>query len=255
MRCHSICGHSRSFAAKSGMTLIEVMVAVLLFSFLSLGIMTALRVGMTSMDHANQRLMSNRRAAYAIRILESQLTGFIPEAAMFQLGPQSPIQFMPFFQGERVNMRFISTYSLQDASRGTPQILEFTVIPGENGRGVRLVVNEHLYTGPTSSGVYCLGTMLDPVANVRVPLFRPITTGPGSFVLADKLAYCRFAFEAPPMNQRPALWLDHWVLPGWPLAIRVEMAPLDPDPSRLQPMTVTTAVHANKDLGMEYADN
>ena len=123
MRCHSICGHSRSFAVKSGMTLIEVMVAVLLFSFLSLGIMTALRVGMTSMDHANQRLMSNRRAAYAIRILESQLTGFIPEAAMFQLGPQSPIQFMPFFQGERVNMRFISTYSLQDASRGTPQIL------------------------------------------------------------------------------------------------------------------------------------
>ena len=33
------------------------------------------------------------------------------------------------------------------------------------------------------------------------------------------------------------------------------MAPLDPDPSRLQPMTVTTAVHVNKVLGMDYADN
>ncbi|HEY3840253.1 MAG TPA: prepilin-type N-terminal cleavage/methylation domain-containing protein [Bryobacteraceae bacterium] len=240
--------------ATAGMTLIEVMVAMLLFSFLSFGILAALRAGMTSMDHANERLMSNRRAAYAVRILESELTGFMPEAGAYQLNPQAPLQFQQFFQGEAANMRFVSSYSLQDASRGRPQILEFTVIPGENGRGVRLVVNEHLYTGPASAGVYCLGTLLDPATNIRVPLFRPITTGPGSFVLADKLAFCRFAFECPPVNQLPAVWVNHWTMPGWPLAVRVEMGPLDPDPSRLQPMTVTTAIHANKDLGMEYAD-
>jgi prepilin-type N-terminal cleavage/methylation domain-containing protein len=239
---------------RRGMTLIEVMIAVLLFAFLSLGILTALRVGMNAMDHANERLMSNRRAAYAVRILESQLTGFMPEAAVFRPTPQSPIQMMPFFQGEPASMRFVSTYSLQDASRGMPQILEYQVVPGAE-RGVRLVVNERPYTGPASAGAFCLGYSFDPATGTRTPLFRPIQTSPESFVLADKLAYCRFLFETPPVNPMPAGWLNHWVRSEWPLAIRIEMAPLDPDPSRLQPMTVTTAVHVTRHMEITYADN
>ena len=38
-----------------------------------------------------------------------------------------------FFQGEAQSMRFVSTYSLQQAWRGLPQILEFLVIPREDG--------------------------------------------------------------------------------------------------------------------------
>jgi hypothetical protein len=198
--------------------------------------------------------MSNRRAAYAVRILESEINGFMPEIGVFQLTPQSPRQSMPFFQGEAASMRFVSTYSLQDASRGLPQILEFQVIQGEE-RGVRLVVNERLYTGPTSTGALCLGYMMDPVLNIRIPLFQPIQTGPASFVLADKLAYCHFLFETPQLPNIPPGWVNHWVRPEWPIAIRIEMAPLDPDPSRLQPMTVTSAVHVNKIEGIEYVDN
>ncbi len=237
------------------MTLIEVMIAVLLFAILSVGILMALRVGVNAMDHANERLMSNRRSAYAARILESQLAGFIPEPALYQLSPQSPPQFMPFFQGEPVSMRFVSSYSLQEASRGMPQILEFQVIQGADGRGVRLVVNEQPFTGPRSAGAFSLGYAMDPVTNTRIPLFRPIQTGPGSFVLADKLAYCRLLFEFPRLGPQPAGWVNHWIRSEWPLAVRIEMAPLDPDPSRLQPMTVTSAVHVNKILGLEYADN
>jgi prepilin-type N-terminal cleavage/methylation domain-containing protein len=242
--------------SQQGMTLIEVTIAVLLFSILSVGILLALRVGFNSMEHANDRLMANRRAAYAVRILEAQLTGFMPESAVFQLTPQSPIQNMPFFQGEPANMRFVSTYSLQDASRGLPQILEFTVIPGAENRGVRLVVNERLYTGPASTGAVCLGFELDPMTKARIPIFRPIVPSPTSFVLADKLAYCRFVFEAPRVGIKPAFWTNHWISDnGWPLAVRIEMAPLEPDPARLQPMTVTTAVHVNKVIGIDYADN
>jgi hypothetical protein len=230
------------------------MIAVTLFAILSVGILMALRVGLNSMDHANDRLMSSRRAAYAVRILESEINGFMPESGVFQQTPQSPRQSMPFFQGEAASMRFVSTYTLQDASRGLPQILEFQVIPGED-RGLRLVVNERPYTGPASAGALCLGYMMDPVLNVRIPLFRPIQTGPGSFVLADKLAYCHFMFETAQIANIPPGWTDHWVRPEWPLAIRIEMAPLDPDPSRLQPMTVTSAVHVNKVQGLEYEDN
>jgi hypothetical protein len=238
------------------MTLIEVMIAVVLFSILSVGILTALRVGVNAMDHTNEYMMSNRRAAYAVRILDSQLNGFIPASAMFQLSPQSPVQIVPFFQGEPASMRFVSSYSLQDASRGIPQILEYQVIPGADNRGVRLVVNELPYTGPVSTGASCLGYLVDPATRIQIPVFRPIQTGPGSFVLADKLAYCRFLFEVPRLSPEiPATWVNHWVRQEWPLAIRIEMAPLDPNPARLQPMTVTTAVHVNKTLGVEYADN
>jgi prepilin-type N-terminal cleavage/methylation domain-containing protein len=239
---------------QSGMTLLEVMIAVTLFAILSVGILMALRVGLNSMGHANDRLMTNRRAAYAVRILESELNGFMPESGVFQLTPQSPRQSMPFFQGEATSMRFISSYSLQDASRGFPQILEFTVIPGENN-GVRLVVNERPYTGSPSAGALCLGYMMDPVTNTRIPLFRPIQTGPGSFVLADKLAYCHFLFETAQLGNVPPGWTDHWVRTEWPLAVRIEMAPLTPDPSRLQPMTVTSAFHVTKVQGIDYVDN
>jgi prepilin-type N-terminal cleavage/methylation domain-containing protein len=239
---------------RTGMTLLEVMIAVVLFAILSTGILMALRVGVNAMDHSNQRLMENRRAAYAVRILEAQLNGFMPESATFQSTPQSPLVTMPFFQGEPASMRFVSTYSLQDSLRGYPQILEFQVIPGEH-EGVRLVVNENLYAGPVSTGAFCLGLTFDPVTHARFPVFRPIATGPGSFVLADRLAYCRFAYETPRIGVQPAIWVNHWVLGVWPLGVRIEMAPLAPDPSRLQPMTVTTTMHVNKNLDMQYGDN
>ena len=241
-------------APQSGMTLIEVTIAVTLFAILSLGIFTALRVGLNAMDRSNDRLMSNRRAAYAARILESQINGFMPELGIVQPTPQSPQLSMPFFQGESASMRFVSAYSLQDASRGLPQILEFTVIPGVD-RGVRLVVNETRYTGPLSTGALCLGFAVDPISNLRIPLFRPIQTGPGSFVLSDNLAFCRFVFERPQMGNIPAAWVDHWVLQQWPVAVRIEMAPLLPDPARLQPMTVTSVFHVNKNLVIDYEDN
>jgi type II secretory pathway pseudopilin PulG len=236
------------------MTLLEVLIAVTLFAILSVGIFTALRIGLTSMNHANDRLMANRRSAYAARILESEINGLMPEWAVFQPTPQSPIQSLLFFQGEPQNMRFVSSYSIQDASRGIPQVLEFTVIPGADS-GVRLVVNERVYTGPTSAGAACAGFAMDPLSNMRVPLFRPIVVGPTSFVLADKLAFCRFLFERPPIANIPGGWVDHWVRPDWPVAVRIEMGPLEPDPMRLQPMTVTSEIHVNKMQGIDYADN
>ena len=39
-------------------------------------------------------------------------------------------------------MRFVTSYSLEDAWRGRPRIAAMQVIPGENNQGVRLIVNE-----------------------------------------------------------------------------------------------------------------
>jgi prepilin-type N-terminal cleavage/methylation domain-containing protein len=239
---------------EQGLTLMEVLIAVTLLSLLSLGILMAMRVGLSAMERAKARLMDNRRVAGTQRILAEQIAGFVPAVALCGPAPDAPKVRMPFFQGEPQSMRFVSTYSLQEAWRGMPQILEFQVIPREDGKGVRLVVNEHLYSGPVGAGFFCLGRGLDPTLGFEVPRFPPIQVGSQSFVLADRLAWCRFAFlepAAPPVFQR---WKPNWVLPRWPLAVRIDMAPLEDTPAQLRPVTITAQVHVNRSLEIPYAD-
>jgi general secretion pathway protein J len=234
---------------RAGFTLIELLIAVTLFSLLSLGIVITLRVALSAMDKANSRLMGNRRVASVERILEQEIGGIMPVTADCQR-PEGGITRLPFFQGEAASLRVASSYSLQQGARGLPMILEFQVIPGEDNAGVRLVVNEHWYTGPRGAGTFCLGMGPDAVTGVPAPRFVPIQIGADSFVLADKLAYCRFSYRE--LRPAPELvrWVALWTRPVLPSAIRIEMAPLAPDAGRLQPVTLTIPVRITR-LPME----
>jgi len=231
----------------AGITLLEVVIAVSLLSLLTVGVTTALRLGLSAMSKTNTRLMANRRVTGAQQVLQQQLEGFMPVLGLCGATPDAPSGAkMPFFQGEPESMRLVSTYSLQEGARGFPRILEFQVIPGQGGKGVRLVVNENLYTGPVSAGFFCL------TRGREAFLFRPIEVGPRSFVLADRLAFCRFSYQEPPPS--PALWKLVWTAPKWPAAIRIEMAPLDEEISRLRPVSVTAQIHVNRYPIFEYGD-
>ena len=243
----------------AGLTLLEVMIAVALLSALMAGVMTSLRLGLNALSRTDARLMANRRVAGAQRALEEQLEGFMPVIARYSPAPDSvATEKMPFFQGAPESMRLVSSYSLQEGSRGAPRILEFQVIPGEGGKGVRLVVNENLYTGPVAAGAYCIGRGADPVTGAPSFQFRPIEVGPGSFVLADKLAFCRFSYLDNPPAPLPPVWAPAWAPPGepprFPRAIRVEMGPLDTDVARLRPVTVTARIHVNRKVMFAYGD-
>ncbi len=235
---------------ESGVTLMELLIAITLLSLLSVGIMISLRVSLSAMNKVDSRLTSNRRVTSVERILEEEIEGLMPVTADCQPPGQDPgqgpRQTISFFQGETQSMRFASTYSLQQGSRGQALILEFQVIPGEDSEGVRLVVNERLYTGPRGAGQFCAGIGPDPITGARVPLFVPIQIGAGSFVLADKLAFCRFSFRdtAPPPDLFK--WIIRWTKPVLPNAIRIEMAPLKPDPARLEPVTLTVPVRVTR---------
>lgn len=236
----------------AGVTLIEVLIAVTLVSVLCVAILFAMRVGLNALSKGNTRLMDNRRVAGANRILERQIEGFLPVIAQFKTEENGLPLKAVFFDGEPQSMRFVSTYSLQEASRGLPRILEFQVAPGENG--ARLVVNEWIYTGPRSAGFFCAGIRPDPETGAQVALFRPIEIGPRSFVLADRLAFCRFSY----LDRRPppelARWYPAWGFPRYPQAVRVEMAPVDPDTSKLRPVTITAPVRVNRYPVFEYGD-
>jgi prepilin-type N-terminal cleavage/methylation domain-containing protein len=231
---------------QAGLTLMEVLIAVSLLSLLSVGMLIAMRVGLSAMAKANARLIDDRRVAGAQRIIEQEIAGFMPVKALCGgTDQQAPKASILFFQGEPQSMRFVSTYSLQQAWRGLPQILEFTVIPREDGKGVRLVVNEHVYSGPLSAGAFCLGPAR----------FVPIEPGSGSFVLADNLAFCRFAYLAPAAPPMPAAqWIPNWMLPRWPLAVRIELAPFLDEAARLRPVTITQRIRITRSLEIEYVD-
>jgi prepilin-type N-terminal cleavage/methylation domain-containing protein len=244
----------RRRARQAGLTLIEVLIAVTLVSLLSVGILMAMRVALDALAKSNHRLMDNRRVAGAQRVLEQQIAGFVPVKSPCGVGPQAVTTPMAFFEGQPQSMRLVSTYSLQEAWRGVPRILEFQVIPGDQGIGVRLIVNEIPYTGPLSAGSLCIGMAADPVTGNSVPQFVPIPVGPQSFVLADKLAFCQFYYLEPHQPPQTEIWRQNWVLPRWPMGIRVEMAPLEDNPSRLRPLTVTAPVPLNRSPDIIYGD-
>jgi general secretion pathway protein J len=238
----------------AGVTLMELLVAITLLGLLSAGILHSYRIALRAMSSSSERFVSNRRVLGVERIITQQIAGFIPARADCSAAPNMPPQRVPFFQGEPQTMRFVSTYSLQEASRGYPRILEFQVIPGEDGRGVRLIVNEQLYAGPLSTGRFCAGLVQDPVRGIPTVLFAPVAIGPGSFVLADKLAHCHFAYKEEREPPNPPLWHARWTQPTTPHAMRIDMAPLEPEPGKLQVPSVVAQFRADRHPMGVYVD-
>ena len=228
----------------AGVTLMELLIAVVLLSLLSVGLLFALRIGLNAYSKTQTRLMDNRRVAGAQRILEQELEGLVPVVTQCGGAAGGGVP-AAFFQGEPDTMQLVSTFSLQGAWRGQPQILAIFVIPGAEGRGVRLVVNESPYQGPRAAGRSCLGPHK----------FFAASAGEKSFVLADKLDFCRFTYLEQPLDiNLPLHWVPRFAGDDWPRAVRIEMAPLEPDPSRVQPITVVAPIHIMRRLEIPYAD-
>ena len=243
----------RVATSRRGVTLIELLIAVTLVSLLSTGMLIAIRLGLSTMERVNDRLYGNRRVMSVNRIIDSQIAGLVfARADCIATGNKA--ESITFFQGESSTMRFVSTYSLDEAARGYAKILEFQVIPGER-EGVRLVVNEQVYAGPLSTGRLCLGLRPGGPNNLPMPAFVPVQTGPQSFVLADKLAVCRMLYREalpdPPFER----WVPVWTKELLPSAIRIEMTPLPSDKMRLPLVTVVAPVRETRDPRIPYEGN
>ena len=238
----------------AGITLMEVLIAVTLLSVLSVGMMLAMRIGISALWRTDQRLMDNRRVAGAQRIVEQQLEGFIPVISPCLGGGGEGAQKVAVFSGQPMTLTMVSAFSLQQAWRGRPQILQFFTMPSDAG-GIRLVVNETPYTGPKFAGQTCTG--VEPAKDMPgfVGRFPQPSGGSGTFVLADRLRSVGFQYlRRPEKVDEPAVWLPIWTRADWPAGIRILMEPLDPSPARLQPVTITAPVYVYRTLGVEYAD-
>jgi prepilin-type N-terminal cleavage/methylation domain-containing protein len=250
MKNHPETGKSNT---ESGVTLIEILVAVSLLSLLSVGMLVAMRLGFSTMDKTDTRLVRNRRVSNTRGIIESEIEGFIYSTANYRPQPDL-MRAVLFLQMEAQSMRFVTSYSLEEGWRGRPRIAALQVIPGENNQGVRLIVNETPYTGPDQAGQEVLGNEQNPTGPPMIR-FAPIVPGPQSFVLADRLAFCRFSWLEPLREPPFQLWRPDWVQSQMlPLAVRIEMAPLQATSSDLRIGTITVPFNVNRSPGMDYVD-
>jgi prepilin-type N-terminal cleavage/methylation domain-containing protein len=225
--------------AQRGVTLIELMIAITLVATLSTGMLMAIRTSLITLEKTDARLQSNRRVMSAQQILSHQISGVIPVMGNCPGSEGGAIVHGPFFNGTAQTLRLVSTYSLAEGSRGDPRILEFQVIPLDGG-GVRLIVNEHLYSGPASTVPFCASSA---------------QANPQSFVLADRLEYCRFVYhEMIPESPAAANWIPLWNRPNLPSAVRIEMAPLIIEAGRLPVLGVTVPIHITREVGAPYED-
>jgi competence protein ComGC len=233
---------------EAGITLIEVLIAVSLLSLLSVGMLMAMRIGFNTMEKTDNHMVQNRKAANARKILENEISGFTMTRALWQPQTQGQLS-VPFAQWESQSMRFVTSYSLQDSWRGRPQIAALHVIPGDQGVGVRLIVDETPYTGPAQAGQFITG-----IEN-NIPHFAAIQVGAQSFVLADRLAYCRFSYQEQRYQPPFRIWRADWVTP-WvaPLGVRIEMAPLDHTAGEQDVVDATVQIRVNRTLDVEYND-
>jgi hypothetical protein len=238
----------RTLEPEAGLTLIEILIAVSLLSLLSVGMLMAMRIGFNTMEKTDAHLEQNRRVSNSSKIVENEIAGFTSTLADWHPAPEMH-QTVPFAQWEAQSMRFVTTYSLQDAWRGRAQIAAFQVIPGDHGAGVRLIVNETPYTGPAQVGQSIVSI------DANVLRFAPILPGPQSFVLADRLAFCRFSYLEQRYQAPFRVWRPDWIQPQQlPLGVRIEMAPLDTTPAELHVSTITVPLTVNSQPGVYYSD-
>jgi hypothetical protein len=100
-----------------------------------------------------------------------------------------------------------------------------------------------------------MGTLPGLPPGAGLAMFRRAAASPASFVLADHLGRCQFFYLTPSSKPgEPGEWMPTWSKPGWPAGIRIEIAPANPNPARLQPITVTAPIYINRNPDVSYAD-
>jgi hypothetical protein len=191
-------------------------------------------------------------------MLSDQISAVMPVQG-FCLGDAGQTIGIPsFFSGSEGALRLVSSYSIAEGSRGYPQIVEYRVLPEPRG-SVRLVATERPYTGPQSTMPYCGGAPPPPVSSYEfgAQSAAPMGMQSGeSYVLAEHLAYCRFAYHEPYDQNRfiETPWLPLWDKPLLPAGVHIEMRPAVADTGGLSVLGVTVPIQVNRDPRMIYAD-
>lgn len=236
-----------------GMTLIEVLIAVSLAGLLAAGLAGSLGQGIRTMESSDRRIAAARRNAGVQRLMEQQVAGFLPIMAKCGIAAGRPGDY-PFFDGRPNVARFVTSYSLLGAARGGPRIVEWFFAPAEDGKGIRLLLNEMPYAGPHVAGAMCMPPARDPFSGLELLGFPPPMPRQGTFVIADRLESGALSYLETAREGRPPRWVSLWTRrEEWPAAIRLESRTLQGAGTAFSPVTFIGRIHVDMPPGEQFA--
>jgi prepilin-type N-terminal cleavage/methylation domain-containing protein len=229
-------------SSQRGVTLLELMIAITLVAAISVGLLMAMRTSLLVYQKVNHRLDDDRRILGLERTLESQVSDVMPVQGSCATTAGPPV-LLSAFNGDAQSLRFVSSFSLAEGARGYPRLVEYQVAPDPSG-GLRLMMNERIYTGPAGIAPLCLDR-----------IFLPIQLTSQSIQVAGNLARCQIDYQAP-VRDSPlgGAWLPFWNQPNLPHTLRIEMNPLHPDPAGLPMLTLTVPIRVTRQVGVPYPD-
>ncbi len=213
------------------------MIAVTLVAALMTGLLMVMRTGLITYDRVNHRLEDNRRVVALQQTLERQISGVMP----VPMGCGGPITALA---GDAGSLRFVSTDSLAEGSRGYPRMVEYHAEADPDG-GVRLMMTESL--------VHRLPVLCGGAVSSAMPGDPPSSK---PMEMAGKLVACSLSYQdVTPDNPLGGAWLPVWInKPTLPRAVRIEMTPLNPDASGLPTLTLNVPLRITRMIGVPYVD-
>ena len=228
--------------ADTGLSLIEVLVALSLLALVSASLLAATGAGLQAWLDARDAMLLDRRTADGNAQLLATIAAMVPMPATES--PERGASF-PFFQGEPRMMRFVTTHSATHRGRGGLRLLTLRVASAPGG--LKLVLDEAPCQGPDGLGELLeTGARSSPGAVGGRLVFAPEFAREDSWTVADRLAVCRFAYLRDGLDGQSvwlSLWDDQHALPR---AVRIELAERTRAGSagRPRPIRITAAVLA-----------
>lgn len=222
---------------RAGFTLIELMIAITLVSAIVAGMLAALRGGLLTLERVGTRIQQSRSNLGLDQMIRRQIGGILPAMGDCAIDAAQAVR-APLFRGNSAAMLLVTSYSMTEGARGYPRMVEYRVLPNNDGTS-RLVVDEMLFPSPAASLNFCS----------QPSLLRPLQPAPRSMVLAPRLAAARIVYrEVNPATRLGGEWLPEWSAPNLPFAIRIDLQLAGGATS------ITVPLHVTRDPREAYAD-
>ena len=219
---------------RAGFTLIELIVAITLVSAIVAGMLAALRGGLLTLERVGTRIQESRGALGLDQMIRRQIGGVLPAVGDCAQNATMAVR-SPLFRGNPSAMFFVTSYSMTEGARGYPRLVEYRVLPNNDGTS-RLVVEEMLFASPATTTKFC-----SPPG-----LLRPLERPQQSMVLAPRLASARIFYrEVNPATRLGGAWLAEWTASNLPYAIRIDLEPA---------ASITVPLHISREYQEVYAD-
>jgi general secretion pathway protein J len=159
----------------SGFTLLEMLLAITIFSIIVVLIGGAMRLGYRSADAGERRIESTERLRRSVAIIESQIQSMLP------LTYNSDAETISYFAGDKKTLTMATNYSIWEGKRGYV-VAEYTVKQESSGK-------ESLYVSESTLG----------------------TEAKSETALLKDCEVIEFAYLQKGLTEEETKWVDQWV--------------------------------------------